>query len=95
MQQKASQQDAEEDGGVSQGPEQERALEQQAVPAMPKKGRRQVSLTDPASRFLRTAQGWELGYRADLAVSDDSLIVATLVTQNATDNGSLVSMVEN
>jgi IS5 family transposase len=61
---------------------------------LPKKGRQQVSLTDPESRFLRTAQGWELGYTADLAVSDDHVIVATRVTQNATDNDSLVAMVE-
>ncbi len=93
-QQKASEQDPEEDGGVSLSMEQEHALEQQPVPALPKKGRQQVSLTDPESRFLRTAQGWELGYTADLAVSDDHLIVATRVTQNATDNGSLVPMVE-
>src|SRR6266567_7021755 len=94
FQQKASAQDAEEDGGVSLSAEQQQALERQAVPALPKKGRQQVSLTDPDSRFLRTAQGWELGYTADLAVSDDHLIVATRVTQNATDNGSLVPMVE-
>ncbi len=59
--QKASQQDPEEDGGVSLSPEQPRALAEQPVPALPKKGRAQVSLTDPDSRFLRTAQGWELG----------------------------------
>jgi transposase len=94
FQQKASEQDPEEDGGVSLSLEQQRSLEQQAVPALPKKGRQQVSLTDPDSRFLRTAQGWELGYTADLAVSDDHLIVAARVTQNATDNGSLVPMVE-
>src|SRR6266567_3017800 len=68
FQQKASAQDAEEDGGVSLSAEQQQALERQAVPALPKKGRQQVSLTDPDSRFLRTAQGWELGYTADLAV---------------------------
>jgi transposase/IS5 family transposase len=94
FQQKASQQDPEEDGGVSLSAEQQEALSQQAVPALPKKGRQQVSLTDPESRFLRSAQGWELGYTADLAVSDDHLIVATRVTQNATDNGSLVPLVE-
>jgi len=94
FQQKASQQDPQEDGGGSLSAEQQRALEQQAVPALPKKGRRQISLSDPESRFLRTAQGWELGYTADLAVSDDHLIVATRVTQNATDNASLVPMVE-
>lgn len=94
FQQKASQQDPEEDGGVRLRPEQQQALAEQAVTALPKKGRQQVSLTDPDSRFLRTAQGWELGYTADLAVSDDHLIVATRVTQNATDNGSLVALVE-
>jgi transposase len=94
FQQKASEQDPEEDGGVHLSVQQQQALEQQAVPALPKKGRQQVSRTDPESRFLRTAQGWELGYTADLAVSDDHLIVATRVTQNATDNASLVPMVE-
>jgi transposase len=94
FQQKASQQDPEEDGGVRLSAEQQQALAQQGVPALPKKGRQQVSRTDPESRFLRTARGWELGYTADLAVSDDHVIVATRVTQNATDNGSLLAMVE-
>jgi len=93
-QQKASEQDPEEDGGVSLSEEQQQALAEQTVPALPRKGRQQVSLTDPESRFLRTGQGWQLGYTADVAVSDDHLIVATRVTQNATDNGSLVPMVE-
>jgi transposase len=94
FQQKASVQDPEEDGGVHLSVEQQGALERQTVPALPKKGRQQISRTDPDSRFLHTAQGWALGYTADLAVSDDHLIVATRVTQNATDNGSLVPMVE-
>ena len=94
FQQKASGQDAEEDGGVRLSAEQQQALSEQALPALPKKGRQQVSLTDPESRFLRTAQGWELGYASDLAVSDDHLIVATRVTQNATDKDSLVAMVD-
>lgn len=94
FQQRASEQDPEEDGGVSLSPAQQQALAEQTVPALPRKGRQQVSLTDPESRFLRTGQGWQLGYTADVAVSDDHLIVATRVTQNATDNGSLVPMVE-
>jgi transposase len=94
FQQKASAQDPEEDGGVHLSVEQQGALERQTVPALPKKGRQQISRSDPDSRFLHTAQGWALGYTADLAVSDDHLIVATRVTQNATDNGSLVPMVE-
>lgn len=94
FQQKASQQDPEEDGGVNLTVAQQEKLEEQALPALPRKGRQQASLTDPDSRFLRTAQGWELGYTADLAVSEDHLIVAARVTQNATDNGSLVPMVD-
>ena len=53
-----------------------------------------MSTTDPDSRFLRTAEGWSLGYTADLAVSDDHLIVGARVTPNAADNASLVPMVD-
>lgn len=94
FQQKAAEQDPEEDGGVRLSREEQEALTEQAIPALPKKGRQQVSTTDPDSRFLRTSQGWELGYTADLAVSDDHLIVGARVTQNATDNDSLVAMVD-
>lgn len=94
FQQKAAAQDPEEDGGVRLSAAQQQALAEQALPALPKKGRQQISRTDPDSRFLRTAQGWELGYTAEMAVSDDHIIVATRVTQNATDNGSLVPMVD-
>jgi len=41
-----------------------------------KSGARQLSSTDPESRFLRQARGFVLGYTVDLAVSDDHLIVA-------------------
>jgi IS5 family transposase len=94
FQQKASAPEESEEAGVRLGAAQQQALEQQGIPALPKKGRAQLSRTDPDSRFLRTARGWELGYTADLAVSDDHLIVATRVTQNATDNGSLVPLVD-
>jgi transposase len=94
FQQKAMAQDAEEDGGTVLGAEEQQALQQQTIPALPKKGRQQISRTDPDSRFLRTAEGWTLGYTADLAVSDDHLIVAARVTQNAADNASLIPMVD-
>lgn len=94
FQQKVSAAEAGEEGGLRLGAEQQQALERQAIPTLPQKGRAQISRSDPDSRFLRTARGWELGYTADLAVSDDHLIVATRVTQNATDNGSLVPMVD-
>lgn len=94
FQQKASAQDPQEDGGVVLQAEQQQRWAEQPIPELPKKGRRQVSTTDPDSRFLRTAQGWTLGYTADLAVSDDHLIVGARVTQNATDNASLVPLVD-
>jgi transposase len=53
-----------------------------------------LSETDPDSRFLRTRTGFELGYTADIAVSEDHLVVAQRITQNATDNGSLDAVVE-
>ena len=51
-----------------------------------KSGLRQISRTDPESRFLRSRDGWQLGYTAEIAVSEDHLIVAQRVTQNASDD---------
>jgi len=57
-------------------------------------GEEKLSLTDPEARFLRTRQGYELGYTGEIAVSEDHFIVAQRVTQNKTDNASLLPMVE-
>jgi len=57
-------------------------------------GEDRMSLTDPETRFLRTRQGYELGYTGEIAVSEDHFIVAQWVTQNKNDNGSLLPMVE-
>src|ERR1035437_8542733 len=38
--------------------------------------------------------GFALGYTGEIAVSDNHLIVAQRVTQNATDNGSLLPMID-
>jgi transposase len=57
-------------------------------------GEDKLSLSDPEARFLRTRQGFELGYTAEIAVSEDHFIVAQRVTQSKTDNGSLVPLVE-
>lgn len=59
-----------------------------------KSGLRQISRTDPESRFLRSREGWQLGYTAEIAVSEDHLIVAQRVTQNASDNASLLPLVD-
>jgi hypothetical protein len=52
------------------------------------------SETDPEARFLRERGGkFRLGYNGEVAVSEDHFIVAVRVTQNATDNSSLLPMV--
>jgi hypothetical protein len=57
-------------------------------------GEDKLSLTDPEARFLRTRQGFELGYTGEIAVSEDHFIVAQRVTQNKVDNASLLPLVE-
>jgi transposase/IS5 family transposase len=59
-----------------------------------KAGLRKRSLTDPDSRFLRERGGFTLGYTATMAVSEDHLIVEQRVGQEATDNASLLPVVE-
>ena len=60
-----------------------------------KSGLKKLSRTDEDARFLRQrGDKFVLGYLAEIAVSDDHLIVAQRVTQNATDNASLVPMVD-
>jgi Transposase domain (DUF772) len=53
-----------------------------------KAGLNKQSVTDPDSRFLRTPTGFGLGYTADIAVSEDHLIVGQRVTQNPTDTSA-------
>lgn len=60
-----------------------------------KSGLKKLSRSDEDARFLRQrGDKFVLGYSAEIAVSDDHLIVAQRVTQNATDNDSLVPMVD-
>ena len=59
-----------------------------------KSGLKRRSETDPDSRFLRDRKGFMLGYTAEVAVSEDHLIVEQRVGQNATDNATLVPLVE-
>lgn len=73
-----------------------------ALAAMPrrlerlkKSGLTKLSRTDEDARFLRQrGDKFVLGYSAEIAVSDDHLIVAQRVTQNVTDNDSLGPMVD-
>jgi len=59
-----------------------------------KSGQQRGSRTDPESRYLRQRNGFCLGYTAEIAVSDDHLIVAQRVHQATTDNDSLTAMTE-
>lgn len=60
-----------------------------------KSGLKKLSRTDQDARFLRQrGDKFVLGYSAEIAVSDDHLIVGQRVTQNVTDNDSLVPMVD-
>jgi len=60
-----------------------------------KNGLKKLSRTDEDARFLRQrGDKFVLGYSAEIAVSDDHLIVAQRVTQNVTDNASLQPMVD-
>ena len=59
-----------------------------------KQGLRRRSLTDPDSRYLRERQGFTLGYTVSMAVSEDHLILEQRVTQQTTDQASLLPVVE-
>lgn len=59
-----------------------------------KSGQKRASRGDPESRYLRRRGGFCLGYTAEVAVSDDHLIVAQRVHQATNDNGSLVEMAQ-
>ncbi len=76
------------------GLEQQLATAGEGLAKLPKGKPRQVSATDADSRFLRTREGWVLGYTGEVAVSDDHFIVAARVTQHASDNASLLPMLE-
>ncbi|HWA29376.1 MAG TPA: IS1182 family transposase [Lacunisphaera sp.] len=59
-----------------------------------KSGQKRGSRTDPESRYLRTRQGFCLGFTGEVAVADDHLIVAQRVHQRTTDHGSAAEMTE-
>jgi transposase len=96
--QKACDGDDSEPGGLQVAIEQA----EQKLAAMParlqqlrKSGLKKLSRTDEDARFLRKrGKHFELGYTGELAVSDDHLIVAQRVTQNAADNDSLLPMID-
>jgi hypothetical protein len=95
--QKAADRDDAEPGGLEVAiGELNKALEElpRRLERLKKSGLKKLSRTDEEARFLRQCGGFALGYTGQIAVSDDHLIVAQRVTQNATDNHSLVPMID-
>jgi len=96
-QKQCDRQDQEPSGGrAAESEAWKRRLEE--IPAqleeLRKSGQRRGSRSDPESRYLRKRGGFCLGYTAEIAVSDDHLIVAQRVHQAPTDHGSLAAMTE-
>src|SRR5579863_1409417 len=96
--QKEADRDDAEPGGLEVAiGELNRALEQlpRRLERLKKSGLKKLSRSDEDARFLRQrGDKFVLGYSAEIAVSDDHLIVAQRVTQNVTDNESLEPMVD-
>lgn len=96
--QKVADHDDQEPGGLEVAIEElNKALAEmpQRLERLKKTGLKKLSRTDQDARFLRQrGDKFVLGYSAEIAVSDDHLIVGQRVTQNATDNDSLVPMLD-
>jgi transposase len=96
--QKAADRDDQEPGGLEVAiAELNQALAQmpRRLERLKKSGQKKLSRTDEDARFLRQrGDKFVLGYSAEITVSDDHLIVAQRVTQNATDNASLQPMLD-
>ena len=96
--QKQADRDDQEPGGLEVAiAELDKALAEmpRRMERLKKSGLKKLSRTDEDARFLRQrGDKFVLGYSAEIAVSDDHLILAQRVTQNAADNASLVPMID-
>jgi transposase len=96
--QKQCDQDASEpSGGAAAAPvEWQQRLQQipRQLEELRKSGQQRSSRTDPESRYLRRRGGFCLGYTAELAVSDDHIIVGQRVHQQPMDHGGLEAMTQ-
>jgi transposase/IS5 family transposase len=99
-QRRCDQADPDEGAGTELGRKEVEELKRQlgGIPGrlnkLRKSGMKRLSRTDQDSRFVREGNGFVLGYTAEIAVSQDHLILAQQVTQHASDNKSLVPLVE-
>jgi len=72
----------------------EQALEQKQAAHEPPHKRISGNATDPDSRVMSTRSGFIQGYNAQVAVTEEQIIVAADVTQQATDKLQLQPMVQ-
>jgi hypothetical protein len=79
--------------GMCVGSEQMEKLREQ-LQRFQESGEEKLSTTDPDARFVRDGKRFVLGYTGEIAVSADHFIVAQRVTQNRSDNASLVPMMD-
>ncbi|MEA3221521.1 IS1182 family transposase [Immundisolibacter sp.] len=80
-----------DDDGQTRGPGGRRCKRAFGVP----EDQAQDNFTDPQSRIMKTADGFQQGYNAQAAVDEDShLIVATGLTDCAADTHQLLPMIE-
>lgn len=96
-QQSCKEEDPDENAGMQvRAAEWERRLQEipRRLQRLRKSGLRQRSRTDGDARFLRTREGWILGYSGEIAVTEDHLIAGQRITQQASDNESLLPMVD-
>jgi transposase len=96
-QKQCDQDSSEPSGGAAGAPAQwQQRLEQipRQLEELRKSGQKRSSRTDPESRYLRRRGGFCLGYTAELAVSDDHMIVGQRVHQQQLDHGGLEAMTE-
>jgi len=96
-QQQCNREDEEPSGGAAAVPaEWHERLKQipRQMEQLGKSSQKRSSRTDPESRYLRWRGGFCLGYTAEIAVSEDHLIVAQRVHQRPNDTASLAAMSE-
>lgn len=90
--------DVDGDGETASAPVAYRADRLNEIPRqleqLRRSGQKRASRTDPESRYLRKRGGFVLGYAAEVAVSDDHLIVAQRVHQAVNDNESLPALTD-
>jgi hypothetical protein len=55
---------------------------------------RKANVTDPDSRLMRSKGAWVQAYNAQAAVAEDGLVVAAAVSQEVTDAGLLLPMID-